>query len=59
MNLAALDRRVGAEGATDDFAQRLGAVGAGGVPVPFVGGALASVVPAGAPPYLTEEPLAR
>src|SRR5215472_834731 len=26
MNLAALDRRVGAEGATDDFAQRLGAV---------------------------------
>src|SRR5438309_10399416 len=26
MKLAALDRRVGAEGATDDFAQRLGAV---------------------------------
>src|SRR5438552_11211517 len=26
MNLAALDRRVGAEGATDDFAQRLGTV---------------------------------
>jgi hypothetical protein len=26
MNLAALDRRVGAEGSTDDFAQRLGAV---------------------------------
>ena len=26
MNLAALDRCVGAEGATDDFAQRLGAV---------------------------------
>jgi hypothetical protein len=26
MNLAALDRRMGAEGATDDFAQRLGAV---------------------------------
>src|SRR6266540_606298 len=26
MNLTALDRRVGAEGATDDFAQRLGAV---------------------------------
>jgi hypothetical protein len=26
MNLAALDRRVGAEGATDNFAQRFGAV---------------------------------
>jgi hypothetical protein len=26
MNLAALDRRVGAEGATNNFAQRLGAV---------------------------------
>jgi hypothetical protein len=26
MNLAALDRRLGAEGATDDFVQRLGAV---------------------------------
>ena len=26
MNLAALDRRVGAKGATDDFAQRFGAV---------------------------------
>ena len=26
MNLAALERRVGAEGATDDFAQRLGAI---------------------------------
>src|SRR6516164_5101984 len=26
MNLAALDRRVGAKGATDNFAQRLGAV---------------------------------
>jgi len=26
MNLAALDRRVSAEGSTDDFAQRLGAV---------------------------------